>query len=138
MATYTITASAVLPAGTSLGALAGEAINAGEVVRIDSTDGKAYKAESADTEQKARASGIAVNTAVAGQPVSYVSSGDVTVDAGLFTTIGVGALLVLAPTAGKAMDVGDLATTNWVTILGWVVAANKLRLSITRTATQIP
>lgn len=139
MATYTITASAVVPPATiSGGGLAGEALAAGDVLYLLATDGKLYLADSNDTAAKAAAIGVAVNTAAAGQPVSYATGGEITVDAGLFTIPGVGGILVLSPTAGKAMDVANLLAADYVTILGWVTAANKFMLAITRSGVVKP
>lgn len=128
MATYTFTSGQVVPGSAALGAIAGEAINAGELVYLDQSDGKARKAECDATVDKARVAGIAVNSAAAGQPISYVAGGEVTVDAAAFT--GPGLLLVLSPTLGKCMDVGDLVNAQYVTVIGWSTAANKLKVNL--------
>jgi hypothetical protein len=134
MATYTFTSGSVLQSGATQGALAGEAINAGEFVYLDPSDGKARKAEGDATVDKAKVAGIAVNSAVSGQPVSYVASGEVTVDATAFLSVGL--LLVLSPTAGKCMDVGDLVNTQYVTVIGWSTAANKLKVNLAHSGIQ--
>ncbi len=133
MATYTFTSGSVLQSGATQGALAGEAINAGEFVYLDPSDGKARKAECDATVDKAKVAGIAVNSAVAGQPISYVASGEVTVNAAF---LSVGLLLVLSPTAGKCMDVGDLVNTQYVTLIGWSTAADKLKVNLAHSGIQ--
>jgi hypothetical protein len=133
MATYTFTSGSVLQSGATQGALAGEAINAGEFVYLDPSDGKARKAECDATVDKAKVAGIAVNSAVAGQPISYVASGEVTVNAAF---LSVGLLLVLSPTAGKCMDVGDLVNTQYVTVIGWSTAADKLKVNLAHSGIQ--
>ncbi len=133
MATYTFTSGSVLQSGATQGALAGEAINAGEFVYLDPADGKARKSECDATVDKAKVAGIAVNSAVAGQPISYVASGEVTVNAAF---LSVGLLLVLSPTAGKCMDVGDLVNTQYVTVIGWSTAADKLKVNLAHSGIQ--
>ncbi|KAB2949507.1 MAG: hypothetical protein F9K17_02845 [Phycisphaerae bacterium] len=133
MASYTFTSGSVLQSGATQGALAGEAINAGEFVYLDPSDGKARKAECDATVDKAKVAGIAVNSAVAGQPISYVASGEVTVNAAF---LSVGLLLVLSPTAGKCMDVGDLVNTQYVTVIGWSTAADKLKVNLAHSGIQ--
>jgi len=133
MATYTFTSGSVLQSGATQGALAGEAINAGDFVYLDPSDGKARKAECDATVDKAKVAGIAVNSAVAGQPISYVASGEVTVNAAF---LSVGLLLVLSPTAGKCMDVGDLVNTQYVTVIGWSTAADKLKVNLAHSGIQ--
>ncbi|MBW7905272.1 MAG: hypothetical protein LC135_05470 [Phycisphaerae bacterium] len=132
MAVYTFTASAVVPGGSTLGAIAGEQLAAGDVIYLDAADGsKAKKAECDGVVDKAKVAGIVVNSAYTGQPVSYVATGDVTVDAAAFG--GVGRLLVLSPTAGKLMDVGDLINGQFVSLVGWSIAVNKLKLDLALT-----
>lgn len=133
MATYTFTSGSVLQSGATQGALAGEAINAGEFVYLDPSDGKARKAECDATVDKAKVAGIAVNSAVAGQPISYVASGEVTVNSAF---LSVGLLLVLSPTAGKCMDVGDVVNTQYVTVIGWSTAADKLKVNLAHSGIQ--
>ncbi len=134
MATYTFTSGSVLQSGATQGALAGEAINAGEFVYLDPADGKARKSECDATVDKAKVAGIAVNSAVAGQPISYVASGEVTVDATAFASTGL--VLVLSPTAGKCMDVGDIVDTQYLTVIGWSTAANKLKIDLAHSGIQ--
>ncbi len=134
MATYTFTSGSVLQSGATQGAIAGEALNAGDFIYLDPADGKARKAECDGTVDKAKAAGIAVNSAVAGQPVNYVASGEVTVDAAAFT--GAGLLMLLSPTAGKCMDAADLLTGQYLTIIGWSTAVNKLKVDLAHSGLQ--
>lgn len=135
MAAYTFTASAILQSGAPQVGIAGEAIAAGDFL-YQHSDTKLYKAESNDTAAKARVIGIAVNSAAAGQPVGYVASGEITVDAGKFTAVALP--LILSPTAGKCEDIGDIAGEDWLTFLGWSTATNKFLLRITATNVQKP
>lgn len=134
MATYTFTSGSVLPAGATQGALAGEAINAGELVYLDPADGKARLAECDGTIEKAKVAGIAVNSAAAGQPVSFAATGEITVDE--FAFLGVGLVVVLSPTPGKCMDVADMVDTQFLTVIGWSTAADKLRINLAHSGIQ--
>lgn len=135
MAVYTFTGSAVLQSGAPQVGTCGEAIAPGDFL-YQHTDTKLYKAESGDTAAKARVIGMAVNSAAAGQPVCYVVSGEITVDAAKFA--GAALPLILSPTAGKCEDVGDLAAEDWLTFVGWSTATNKFMLRITATNLQKP
>lgn len=135
MAVYTFTASSVLQSGAPSFGTAGEAIVAGEFL-YQHTDTKLYKAESGDVGTKARVVGMAVNSAAAGQPVAYVTNGEITVDAGKFASAALP--LILSPTAGKCEDVGDIAAEDWLTFLGWSTGSNKFMLRIAATNLQKP
>jgi hypothetical protein len=135
MAEYAITASAVDPLGEQGNAfVAGEAINAGEWFYLDA-DGKAFKSK-ADTQAHAGAPYFAISTAAkAGQILHGLKSGEVEVDAGKFA--GVGRLLAISKTtAGRMMDVADLVATNWITIVGYSTATNKMQVDPIVTAKQ--
>jgi predicted transcriptional regulator len=106
---------------------AGEAIIQGDVLYKSSSDSKLYKADSNDTAAKAVVVGVALNAASAGQPVDYAEK-DAALELGA-TTVTVGTVYVLSPTAGKMMPVDDLATGDRVTVLGVGVATNKIMLS---------
>lgn len=136
MADYTITPSAVLTTATLSGGTAGEAIDAGEAVYLKSSDGKLYLGQADGTEAEATVKGIAVNSAeAAGQPVSYLPSGELTVDAATFT---VGALVFLSETAGKLCPESDLTSDSYKSLIGYATAANKLQVSLLNTGTQVP
>ena len=78
--------------------------------------------------EMAKVAGIAVNSAFAGQPVAYAASGEVTVDAATFG--GEGSLIMLSPTPGRCMDAADAATTEYLTVIGWSTATNRLKLNL--------
>lgn len=135
MAAYTFTASSVLQSQSPQIGTAGEAIAAGEFL-YQSTDTKLYKAESNDVVTKSRVVGMAVNSAAAGQPVGYVASGEITVDAETFAAVALP--LILSPTAGKCEDVGDIAGDDWLTFIGWTTGTNKFMLRPVVTNLQKP
>jgi hypothetical protein len=131
MADYAITAANVQYGSTATGTLvAGEALAAGDIIYRKASDGKAYKAD-ANAAGADAALGMCVNSAAAGQPVSYVTSGEVEVGAAVFT--GAGKPVILSGTAGKMADVGD-AVAGWkLVLLGWSTGTSKLKLNIVQT-----
>lgn len=137
MADFTITASNVVPGGTARQSLvAGEVISAGEVLYKKSSDSKAYKAQCDGTTEEATVIGIAINSAAAGQPVSYVESGgSVTVGSALGSA---GKALYLSATAGKLMPAADIASTNKLTIVGYSTSATALTVQIINSGTALP
>ena len=83
---------------------AGEAITAGQVVRLDTTTGKFMKA-AADTEAHARAIGISIqNASASGMTITVVTQG--WIDLGdAVTGLAHDALVYLSDTAGTMADV---------------------------------
>lgn len=131
MADYTVTAANVdAPTGVAAKTLvAGEAITAGMCI-YKHTDGKAYKALN-DTDAHAACIGIAVSDAVAGQIVTYVSSGSVAFGS-IFSAKG--ALPCVSNTAGKLAPLADIsASGERMVILGVTTDASTLAVGIWRT-----
>ncbi len=117
MAAYTFTAANVLASTPAqLGAIAGEAIVAGDLIYIKAADSKAWKAQCDGTAAEAAVAGIALNGAAAGQPMQYVATGTITVQPACFANAGIP--LVLDGTTGKCCPVGDLTTDDYVTHIG--------------------
>lgn len=136
MGAYTITPSAVLTSASLNMGIAGEVIDAGEAVYLNSSDNKLYLAEAGDSSAKANVLGIAVNSAdAAGQPVNYAGAGEVTVDS---ATFAVGDFVFLSATPGKIGPESDLVSTDYKTLIGYATAANKLMVSRLITNVQVP
>ena len=117
---------------------AGGTLVAGNFVYRDEATHRVFAAHSA-TEAAAQVLGICLNGASLGQPVIVMESGLVTVPvtyppAGLGP---VGKLFVLSATPGRMMDFGDLETA-YITLLGWSVGPNQLRLEINVTGLVSP
>ncbi len=117
MADLTITAANVVagsgakkPSGT-----AGATITAGQVVYLDSSDGK-YKLADNDSATAAVRSpaGIALHGAANNQPLTILSQGPITIGA----TTAVGVVYCLSSTAGGICPVADIATGDYNTIIG--------------------
>lgn len=128
MANLTITASAVIPSASATlqTGFSGVAIAAGEVIYKDTGDSNKLKlADANDASAIVRTvAGIAVNSAAAGQPVTYASEDpDLTLGAMLFEA---GDAFILSATPGKIAPVADLATGMYPTFLGFANSDGKI------------
>lgn len=141
MTEYSATSSSVIVTNAVAQSLvAGEAIAAGELIYLKSSDGKVYKAQRDGTVEEATVLGIAGNSAATGQPVQYYTGGTVALQSGIFTTPGAAQLLVLGPTAGRFSDASDLDAVNdhYVSVIGWALDADSMKLAISNTGIQRP
>lgn len=127
MADLTITASSVQYGSTAniRSGVAGEAIEAGQPVYQD-TAGLIWQADADDTEAKAAAVGIAINTAeAANQRVAYaIEDSDFTPGA----TLTAGEAYALSATKGGICPIADLVTDDYITFLGVAKDTSKLYL----------
>jgi hypothetical protein len=76
---------------------------------------------------EANAAGIALHAALSGQPLRILIEGTVALGT---TTVVLGGVYVVSATAGGIAPVADVASTNYVTILGVAVTTAQLRLKI--------
>lgn len=138
MADITVTAGNVVEGSGSVNkktGTSGEAITAGQVVYIKSSDSKLYKAQHDGTAEEAEAVGVALNSAPgSGQPVTYITAGNL--DPG--GTVTVGEIYVVSATAGGIAEVSDLVSTNRVTVLGVGTTASNIKLGILVSGVQKP
>ncbi len=128
-ADITVTAASVLGAANQQisDETAGATITAGQVVYRDSTSSNQVKPAQATTLAKAALRGIALNNAAAGQPVKVQTGGDINPGG----TVVVGQIYVVAAdAAGGIAPYADLASTNYVTIVGIGTTATNITLSI--------
>lgn len=132
MADITVTPASVLKGtnATTETGIAGEAIDAGEVVYKKAADGKFWLSDANDATVAVNAAyGIALNSAAANQPVVVQTRGSITIGA----TITAGTIYVLSATAGGIAPAADL-TTGWSrTILGVASSTTVIDLSIVNT-----
>jgi hypothetical protein len=129
MADLSITAGNVVPGSGAIRrrGVAGEAIDAGEMLYLDPADGT-YKLADCDSATVAARSpaGIAVNSAGVGQPLTLVESGDVT----LGSVLTAGTAYYLSGTAGGIAPVADLLTGDYPVIVGIARSASVLRIGL--------
>lgn len=106
----------------------GATIAAGNVLYQDSTDSE-YKLADADASlATARAAAIAVTPGVDGGH-GFIAKGGSVILVG--TTMVVGRTYYLGPTAGEIVEAADVATADYVTVIGTAATATQLDLAIT-------
>ena len=126
MAAYTITAAEVTPgsgAAIEYGIL-GETATAGQAVYKKASDGKLWLAQADGTAAEAAAVGVLIAGGAANQHVGYVKQGDVTLDTAALTGASKGEVTALGATAGGLYPNEDVATTQYVTVLGVMKTSN--------------
>lgn len=111
---------------------AGATITAGQPLYRDGTDGGDLKPADADAESSSVCVGIALHAALDGQPIEYLTNGPINIGA----TVTVGQVYVVSTTAGGIAPYSDLATGDYVTILGVGTTTGRIdvRLNNSRTA----
>ncbi len=136
MADLSITAASVLPSTAtpptvSVRGTAGVNCTAGQVLYGDSTN-----LQLADANVNAAASncvGIAMHGALAGQPLSYCTSGLIAIGA----TVVTGMPYFVSTTAGGIRPASDVANTDYICIVGYGYNTTHLLVDITATGLQI-
>jgi Uncharacterized conserved protein (DUF2190) len=130
MANLTITAANVIRSSTSKfsNGTAGAAVTAGQVVYLDSADGRYKLADANSATAAVRAPiGIALNDAATGQPLTVATEGAIVLGA----TITAGVAYYLSATPGAIAPVADLTTGDYPCILGIAKSATDLDINIT-------
>lgn len=115
--------------------IAGASIVAGDWLYMDTANNNVMKLAQADgTALEATVYGMALNTASIGQPVLVARAGDV--DFGC--TITVAAVYILSVNAGKIAPVADLASSSYLSIVGYGTAADNLTIAIQNSGVEKP
>lgn len=129
MADLTISSAAVLPGvNASLAAgTAGATVAAGDVVYLASATKKWMLADADSATAEARkAVGIALNSAALNQPVDVLTGGDVT----LGSVLTAGQAVYLSDEPGKMCSLADLATGDYICLLGLAKSATVLTVDV--------
>lgn len=132
MADLVITASSVVAGAGAVNAagIAGEAIAAGKAVYVSSTTRKIMLADSnAGTAEARRAIGIALNGAALDQPVGYIKSGPLTMNAVLTANTP----FFLSDTPGGICPIADVGTGEYLCQLGIASSTTVLQVNIQNT-----
>lgn len=109
---------------------AGATITAGQVVYRDSSDKKWKLADNDSATAEIReATGIALNGASNGQPIAVQKAGPITVGG----TLTAGVSYYLSATPGGICPYADIASGNYVCLLGMSTSTSVLKLDITYT-----
>jgi len=133
MAAITITAANVVKGtGAQIEAgIAGEAITAGKLVYKKASNSNFYLADALAASVAANAEidnvyGVALNNAAASQPLTVQKVGQITIGG----TVAVGEIYALDIVAGQIIPESEIATTNYVTLVGVGISATIIQLSI--------
>lgn len=114
---------------------AGATVTAGQVVYKDSTTQKYLLADADSATAAAReAWGIALNGASDGQPLTVLRSGDINIGA----TVTVGEIYVLDTGPGGIAPEGDLASTEYVVVVGVGITTGRLRVGFINSGVAVP
>lgn len=140
MADLTITAANVIAASgaTIQHVTAGATITAGMSVYKDTSDSNQYKGCDADAAATADCDGIALNGASDGQPLAVCTGKGTGAGINLGATLTVGETYVVSTTVGGIAPIGDLASGDYVTVLGVATTASNLALDIQNSSTAKP
>ena len=137
MADITIGAAAVA-AGTGAvrgSGTAGATITQGQVVYYDDSTGTYKLAHTETSAATANVKGISLNSCSSTQPLDFVTNGPITLSAAGPLTVGT--IYVLSVSGGIAPST-DLASNDWVTVLGVATTANILKVDINVSGVQVP
>lgn len=131
MANLAITVADVLAGSSSQKYPAGATITQGQTVYRSSNT---WLLADATTALKADCKGIAVNSALIGQPLGVSEAGNI--DVGATLTVGLG--YFLSATAGAICPEADLVTGDFPTFLGFATTASNLSLNIRPSGVEKP
>jgi hypothetical protein len=113
---------------------AGATITAGQVVYKAATDKKWKLADNDSTTAEVRqATGIALNSASNGQPISVQKSGDIAIGG----TLTAGVSYYLSATPGGIAPYADIASGDYVCLLGMSKSTTVLALDISYTGVSL-
>lgn len=127
MADLTVTAASVLKGttGNAADGVAGTTLAAGDVLYRDSSDLSLKLADANSVTAAVRTVvGIALNGAATGQPVKYIVS-DTDLTPGFSSTAG--EVVILSATPGKMAPAADAASGDYVTVIGIMKSATKMK-----------
>ena len=105
---------------------AGIAITAGQSVWVDTNDDNKVKLADADTITEHALRGVALCDSAADQPVTYLVDGVMDLGA----TLVVNEVYIVSATAGGIAPVADLASGDFLGIVGFATATNRLTLHV--------
>lgn len=124
-----VTAASVLKgtgASTATG-IAGATITAGQPLYADSSASNTLKPADCDlSSAAATVVGISLHAALTGQPITYLTAGNMTFNAVLTT----GKAYISSATAGGIAPIADLATGWYTTMLGIATSTTNLSVNI--------
>jgi len=143
MSDITITTSTVVAdtnAAIDYG-FAGAAITAGMPLYIDAANNNVLKPAGNLSIDEAAVVGIALHAAAIGQPIAYITAGDLTMTTS--PALGVASVYVLGSGSGTGkisptLDLDNSTGTRYGTVVGIGVTSTKLRVGLTASAVLNP
>lgn len=114
--------------------IAGEALVQGQSAYLNSSGSRWYKSESDDTEAKAETRGIVMTPAATGAQVVIATGGTIKPGA----TLSANTVYVLSVNSGRFAPIADLATGNYVTLIGIGKSTTELSLLLDPQGYQSP
>lgn len=136
MADITFTPAAVVKgSGASVAeGVAGATITPGRPIYKDTDDSNKYKACDADAAATASCDGIALNSADDGQPIDFITLGDLTFGTGVFIA---GEVYTVSGNPGGVGPHSDRGAGEYVTVLGVATSTTTIAVKIINSATVI-
>jgi hypothetical protein len=129
VADLTITATSVVKGSgaSTRNGTAGAAVTAGQVVYLDTTT-DTYKLADCDSATAAARSpsGIALNGAASGQPLTVLDGGAITIGA----TVEASVPYFLSPVAGGICPLADVASGDYAVFLGFGISTTQISVNI--------
>lgn len=133
MADFSVTAASVVKtANTAISeGIAGGTLTAGQAVYIDTSDSSKLKGCDADASASSVAAGITLHGASSGQPIKYATSGNLTFNA----AFAAGDCVCVSTTVGGLAPYADLASGDFVTVVGIATSTTNLKIQINASET---
>jgi len=127
MSDITITAANVAKAtdSTTITGTAGGTITAGQSVYLDTSDSR-YKLSDANASGTGRCDGIALHGASSGQPLTVLTSGNITIGG----TVAVGTIYCVSAGTGGICPIADLLSGEYIAKIGIGVTAAIISVKI--------
>lgn len=113
--------------------IAGAALNAGQALATDATDGLVYPYDAGNANRRTLIGLAAATCPAAGQPVTIVTTGTVSVGAATFASSPVAYYAGGGTNAGKLVTEGELASGHAFSLAGFAASATTLQIQIVNT-----
>ena len=135
MADISVTAANVVPASgyKYTDGIAGETITAGQLVYLKAADNEYYKTDN-DASATATVAGVALNGASNGQPIRVQHGGNINPGG----TVVVGTIYCSSSTEGGIAPSTDLASGDYVSVIGIGTTASNIALNIHNSGVAVP
>jgi len=133
MSDFSVTAASVVKtANTAISeGIAGGTLTAGQAVYVDTSDSSKLKGCDADASATSVCAGITLHGASNGQPIKYATSGNLTFNA----AFAAGDCVCVSTTVGGLAPYADLASGDFVTVVGIATSTTNLKIQINASET---